>query len=619
MTRKIIAATAFAALAIHAEEAWRFINLADWHSAEKYVYMEKNPEKHQKDYACDLGCVKNLHARFGGDLIIIPGDTNGGHWDRKDFIKRVFPGLTPEEAVLKAGKLCYDGMQEPFRDGGYPLMLVAVGDHEVGDNPWPANSSVARCQPRFREAFADSFNKTPDGKFKHTRKIGEAPARPIGTEFEGTSYAYQHKNILFVSVDVFYQESPGKNICSEGTVMGAVNGDHLEWLDFVLGEARKDDTIKHIIVQAHLPVLYPVRKVNSSGMLMEDNEDCAFWKTLRKHNVDIYFAGEVHATTVTKDPQSDLVQIVSRGNFFNNVLVGEVTDDRLEFILYDEEGGRDFANPDKGYAPFGRFVLDKSGAEKKFTAEGRLAFFDPNARLLHFTFDEALPLGGVNIVGNKKKPRRGKGHDTAFLNHGSFGEQYSAIAKTDGLTEGRRGGKAVKLGETSSVWVQSMGPLHSGHAISMSVWIKTTAEGNRLVINTASIWRGENPKANFMNLNLNNGMPEVMFTSKIALTAVTGKKLNDGEWHHIAVVMPEDDCMFSELKLYADGRLLTTRLKGKNRRFFAVNSMQLSVGSLANSSKAYDDLPIEPFVGEIDEVSLWTRPLTDEEVAVDAK
>ena len=114
-------------------------------------------------------------------------------------------------------------------------------------------------------------------------------------------------------------------------------------------------------------------------------------------------------------------------------------------------------------------------------------------------------------------------------------------------------------------------------------------------------------------------MPEVMFTSKIALTAVDRTKLNDGEWHHIAVVMPKDDCMFSELKLYADGRLLTTRLKGKNRKFFAVNSMQVSVGSLANSSKAYDDLPVKPFVGEIDDVSLWVRPLTDEEVAADVK
>ena len=147
-TRILVAVVAFTALATQAEEAWKFINLADWHSAEKYIYKEKSPEKHQKNYAYDLACVKNLHRQFGGDFILIPGDTNGGHWNRKDFIKKVFPGSTSEEAILKAGKLCYDGMQEPFRDGGYPLMIVAVGDHEVGDNPWPANSSVARCQPQ---------------------------------------------------------------------------------------------------------------------------------------------------------------------------------------------------------------------------------------------------------------------------------------------------------------------------------------------------------------------------------------------------------------------------------------------------------------------------------------
>ena len=45
---------------------------------------------------------------------------------------------------------------------------------------------------------------------------------------------------------------------------------------------------------------------------MDDEMESDFWKTMRKHEVDIYFAGEVHSNTVTKDPKSDLVQVVTR-------------------------------------------------------------------------------------------------------------------------------------------------------------------------------------------------------------------------------------------------------------------------------------------------------------------
>ena len=146
----------------------------------------------------------------------------------------------------------------------------------------------------------------------------------------------QHKNVLFVTVDVFHQEDPDKNIGKQGSVTGAVVGKHLKWLDHVLSEARKDSGIKHIFVQAHLPVLQPVRRVNSSGMLMDDEMESDFWKTLRKHKVDIYFAGEVHPNTVTKDPKSDLVQVVTRAQWLNNFVTVDVTDERIDITLYNQ-------------------------------------------------------------------------------------------------------------------------------------------------------------------------------------------------------------------------------------------------------------------------------------------
>ncbi|MHC4700071.1 MAG: metallophosphoesterase family protein, partial [Planctomycetota bacterium] len=210
----------------------------------------------------------------------------------------------------------------------------------------------------FRKASANVFNINPDnGEFIYDKPIGEAASRPLGTKYETTSYAYQYKNVLFVTVDVFNQEDPDKKIGMQGSVTGAVVGKHLKWLDHVLSEARKDASIKHIFVQAHLPVLQPVRRVNSSGMLMDDEMESDFWKTLRKHKVDIYFAGEVHSNTVTKDPKSDLVQVVTRAKWLNNFVTVDVTDDVIDITLYNQAAPK----PSDGkYDVYGKFVIDKS-------------------------------------------------------------------------------------------------------------------------------------------------------------------------------------------------------------------------------------------------------------------
>ena len=134
-----------------------------------------------------------------------------GTGTRKQFIKSFNPKLTPAESILQAGELCYSGMVSAFKEAGYSRLLMAVGDHELGDNPWPPGTAVSECQPQFREAFANVFNINPDnGQFIYDKPIGEAASRPLGTKYETTSFAYQYKNVLFVTVDVFHQEDPDK-------------------------------------------------------------------------------------------------------------------------------------------------------------------------------------------------------------------------------------------------------------------------------------------------------------------------------------------------------------------------------------------------------------------------
>ena len=102
-----------------AEKPWRFLLLADWHSAEKYTQSENNPVSIEEAAKIDVANVKMLKENYGGELMLLPGDTNGGHWDTPKFIKKFKKGLKPEQAILQAGKLCYDGMISSFKKGGY--------------------------------------------------------------------------------------------------------------------------------------------------------------------------------------------------------------------------------------------------------------------------------------------------------------------------------------------------------------------------------------------------------------------------------------------------------------------------------------------------------------------
>ena len=248
-----------------------------------------------------LGTIKHIKEEFGGELVMLPGDSNSGQWDTEKFIDKINPSFTAEEAILQAGRNCFGTVKNLFNEGGYDRILMAVGDHEIGGNSWIPGSSKMENLDTYRQVFIEGFNTDPvSGDFLFSEPIGKVESHPVGTPFASTSYAYQHKNVLFITVDAFQTVGNGDSSFidkqngrgGEGALTCTLDGDHLIWFQNVLEEAQNITSIDHIFVQAHVPIIQPVRKMACSGQFFDEADDSEFWRLMREYKVDIYFAGE---------------------------------------------------------------------------------------------------------------------------------------------------------------------------------------------------------------------------------------------------------------------------------------------------------------------------------------
>lgn len=264
------------------------------------------------------------------DAVLVAGDLVGGHWgvdvDGTGAFGPVGTEVQRSAAVTLAGEV-YFGQWARWFSQRRLTVLPAVGDHDIGDNPWPAGSFKARAVATYRRAFARQFTLDASG-------VSRYPMRPLGTPQADTAYAVRLGDTLIVSVDVFAE--------GDGGVVPTVEGGQLAWLDRLLGEARRDG-VDHIIVQGHTPVLAPVRERHSSGLLLEGGADSPFWQVLRRHRVDLYLCGEVHDMTTRVDGP---VQVCSGGRLSHgesNYLLGRIYPDRIELELKEFSGWSDWS------------------------------------------------------------------------------------------------------------------------------------------------------------------------------------------------------------------------------------------------------------------------------------
>lgn len=239
------------------------------------------------------------------DFLTISGDLVMGHWDDASWNNK--------DTITKYADRYYTAWKNRMSDHQLKY-YTSIGDHELGDNPWRDSTKIAAIS-HYRQAFAHHLQMPLNGP----------------EHMQGTAFWWRHKHVLFISVDVFEE---GKS--NQGQIKAGVSGDQLAWFEQVLEDNRD---VNHIIVLGHTPILGPVRKWSSSGLMIEKGHKSAFWQAMKKHKVDLYLCGEVHAITCTE--RDGIMQVAHGGligyNTRTNYMVLHVSDHSIELEIKEIE------------------------------------------------------------------------------------------------------------------------------------------------------------------------------------------------------------------------------------------------------------------------------------------
>ncbi|MHC4569280.1 MAG: ThuA domain-containing protein, partial [Planctomycetota bacterium] len=223
-------------------KTWRFVSIPDFVNVD-LTYPQPGWED-TLDYV--LKAVKAEDPEF----VLVAGDLVMGRWPDKDSIK-------------KYAAIYYPAWVKRMQDHGLKF-YTAIGDHEIGDNPWLGDKA----------ALVSSFKRQFQ---KYLQMPLNGPLR-----MRGTAFYFVHENTLFVSVDPFEKGD-------QGGIVTRVTGEQLKWFERVI---TAHSGVKNVVVMGHTPILGPVKKESSSGLMLEGGRESPLWQAMKKHGVDLYLCGE---------------------------------------------------------------------------------------------------------------------------------------------------------------------------------------------------------------------------------------------------------------------------------------------------------------------------------------
>jgi hypothetical protein len=282
------------------------------------------------------------------DFVLVAGDLVNGHW------------WDSSEELEHLAAVYYGNWVRRMQHYGLTY-YAAVGDHELGDDPWP--DEKVKLVPLFDKAFSEHVGMPANG-----------PA-----DMRGRVYYVLHKNAMIITVETFEVR--------DNQMHTSVSGEQLKWLEGVL-EKHRD--VKHIIVQGHIPIIPGVIKArSSSGLMLEGGTASEFWRVMKKYGVEMYLCGEFHDVTIHE--QDSIWQIVHGASWGRvdtiNYFVAKVWPEKIELEIKEFPvtlGGGNIWNINKPKGPreivgipddvikngpkvIGTLTIDKTGGAKQFT------------------------------------------------------------------------------------------------------------------------------------------------------------------------------------------------------------------------------------------------------------
>jgi len=335
----------------------------------------------------------------------------------------------------------------------------------------------------------------------------------------------------------------------------------------------------------------------------------------------------VHANTVskTKDPESNLIQIVSRGNGFGGFITLHVEDESIEIKHLNEIGPKLKFNND--YVEDGVLRISKTDpANAAIESSGELLVLDDEVALIHVDFEEITPLGGPRQVHSLRDDENriarwvvmgGVNCTEGLANQGSFGVQYDAqVASLVLRAPGRNGaGHAGEFSAATSFGIYGTGPPTHGEIVSVEMWIRTSAtDGKMILASYFQYYRGLNKVKDHLLLTLENGVPTFYVRKREPHRADVVNALSDNAWHHVALTMPKKSCRPSEMYFYVDGQRANLTSSGghDDNHIFFITQGRMSFGGFGYASekaKGYYGNEMKNYVGLMDDAKVYSHTI----------
>ncbi len=186
-----------------------------------------------------------------------------------------------------------------------------------------------------------------------------------------------------------------------------------------------------------------------------------------------------------------------------------------------------------------------------------------------------------------------------------FNNDATAIGSPAWSTEGVFGGCLTFDGVNDYLVMTDYMSIPGSNSRTVSVWVKTTAA----TAGTISCW-GDRVNGKLWQL-----MMDADGKYRIAVYGGTEKSsiaINDGQWHHIAVVLPYvENADISDCQLYFDGVLDTNTTVSATMAIDTAFEMDVTIGaSLSNGSY------VSYFNGSMDDYRIYSVPLSADDIVL---